>query len=259
MKSYANYNPPSSKEHNNLFDSHIAHDSASSQGSSKEASCSSSGPIPDGEDGNYTRWSTRRGSSASSISSFTGDAANCRYGVTDNKTLSELRHQKPGIVSGLQDRPRSLSRSLSALTRNRRTATSPSSSTTPSQQGLASTWTGSDTVSKTSPTLYSSARQGDNFSVPSTEPGKARKNSRRPLSTIFDKNLSFRAPSVPTLSKSSSTDTLSYLERHGRPKKIFDFPSSSSLDQMYAVETGNSRKKDELWTSFCALEAEYQK
>ncbi|KAL9044384.1 MAG: hypothetical protein Q9214_002476 [Letrouitia sp. 1 TL-2023] len=260
MKSYVNHNPPSAKQHTNLFDSHIAHNSsASSQGSTKEASCSSSGPIPDSEDGNHTRFSIRRGSSASSISSFTGNAPDRRYGATENGTFSEFRRQKPDSINGLRDRPRSLSRSLSALTRNRSTATSPSPSTTPSRHGPASTWSGSSKISKTSPTLYSSARQKDDFSVLSIESEKARKNSRRPLSTLFDKNLSFRAPLVPAFSNSSSTDTLSYLERHGCPEKTFEFPSSSSLDKMYVVETGNPRKKDELWTSFCALEAEYQK
>lgn len=254
MKSYVNHNPPSAEQHNNLCNSHIAHDSsASSQGSTKEASCSSFGPIPDDDDG-------KTGSPASSISSSMGNAADHQYGgVMENRTFSEFRRQKPGLINGLRDRPRSLSRSLSALTRNRSTATSPSPSTTPSRHGTASTWTGSSKVSKTSPTLYSSARQKDNFGVLSIESKKGRKTSRRPLSTLFDKNLSFRAPLVPAFSSSSSTDTLSYLERHGRPEKTFEVPSSSSLDQMYAVEAGNPRKKDELWTSFCALEAEYQK
>ncbi|KAL9613844.1 MAG: hypothetical protein Q9167_001642 [Letrouitia subvulpina] len=260
MKSYVNHHSLSAKPQNKPFDPHIAHDtSTSSQGSTRETPCSSHGPGLDVENGNHNRSPTRRGSSAGSISSSTGNAPDRRYGVTENENLSELPRQKPGLINGLRNKPRSLSRSLSGLARNRSTATSPLPSTTPSRHHPARTWTSSSNVSKASPTLNSSARRKDNFSVLPVESEKARKNSRRPLSTLFDKNLSLRAPSVPAFSNSSSTDTLSYLEHHGLPEKTFDTPSSSSLDQLYAVETGNPRKKDELWTSFCALEAEYQK
>lgn len=87
-----------------------------------------------------------------------------------------------------------------------------------------------------------------------------RRKSGRPLSSLISKGSSGTTPSVPPIPKSYSTDRLPSLKHQvsnlSEPPAL---PRSTSFEKVSGLGTDALRKKDELWSAFRSLDAEYHK
>ena len=87
-----------------------------------------------------------------------------------------------------------------------------------------------------------------------------RTKSRRPLSSLITANPSRNnAPSVPSIPKSLSTDRLPLSHAHTSTEIPPSLPKSKSFERFQIVGTDSPRKRDELWSSFRALDGDFQK
>ena len=89
------------------------------------------------------------------------------------------------------------------------------------------------------------------------------KKSKRPLSAILGRStpaFGESKPAVPPIPKSFSYDKLA-LSWHGRPgpDPLQELPRSASSERMNSWGPDTSRKRDELWNTFRALDGEFHK
>lgn len=83
--------------------------------------------------------------------------------------------------------------------------------------------------------------------------------SRRPLSLLLSKATPAEIPSVPPIPKSFSTDRLPLSSRQSTPSKPPAVPKSWSSERLQGLGAEMPRRKDECWSLFRTLDAEYQK
>ena len=87
-----------------------------------------------------------------------------------------------------------------------------------------------------------------------------RTQSRRPLSSLITATPSRNiTPSVPSIPKSLSTDRLPLSHAHTSTEIPPSLPKSISFERFQIVGTDSPRKRDELWSSFRALDGDFQK
>lgn len=90
------------------------------------------------------------------------------------------------------------------------------------------------------------------------------KKSHRPLSAFLQRSTVEtglpRSPSLTSLRKSLSNDKLPSLNRSSSPsEKIPPMPRSTSTERLQNMGLDMSKKKDELWSTFRALDGHFQK
>lgn len=84
--------------------------------------------------------------------------------------------------------------------------------------------------------------------------------SRRPLSSfISPKSSENRAPSVPPIPKSYSTDRLPSSSAHTSAEIPPNLPKSRSYERLQINVTESPKRKDDLWSAFRALDGDFQK
>lgn len=81
---------------------------------------------------------------------------------------------------------------------------------------------------------------------------------KRPLSSILSKAPAFDAPLVPPIPKSFSVDKLPSF-KSSTLSNIPPVPKSRSSERLQSMGVESPQKKDELWSTFRALDGEYQK
>ena len=90
--------------------------------------------------------------------------------------------------------------------------------------------------------------------------GVQRKRSRRPLSSYLSMtSLSDASPQGSIIPKSYSTDRLSLSHTHTSSEMPPSLPSSKSFERLSATSAESPRRKDDLWSAFRALDADFQK
>ena len=90
--------------------------------------------------------------------------------------------------------------------------------------------------------------------------GAQRKKSRRPISSYLSMTaLSDESPKGPIISKSYSTDRLPLSHTHTSSDIPPSLPSSKSFERLSATSAESPRRKDDLWSAFRALDADFQK
>ena len=90
--------------------------------------------------------------------------------------------------------------------------------------------------------------------------GMQRKKTRRPLSSYLSMtNINNAKSKTPSIPKSLSTDRLPLSHAHTSSEKPPSLPSSKSFELLNAFGADSPRRKDDLWSAFRALEADFQK
>lgn len=90
--------------------------------------------------------------------------------------------------------------------------------------------------------------------------GVQRKKTRRPLSSYLSMtNINDAKSKTPSIPKSLSTDRLPLSHAHTSSEKPPSLPSSKSFERLNAFGADSPRRKDDLWSAFRALEADFQK
>ncbi|KAL8795495.1 MAG: hypothetical protein Q9195_002084 [Heterodermia aff. obscurata] len=90
--------------------------------------------------------------------------------------------------------------------------------------------------------------------------GVQRKKSRRRISSYLSMtSLSDASPKDPIIPKSYSTDKLPLSHTHTSSEIPPSLPSSKSFERLSAASTESPRRKDDLWSAFRALDADFQK
>ena len=90
--------------------------------------------------------------------------------------------------------------------------------------------------------------------------GVQRKKTRRPLSSYLSMtNIDDAKSKTPIIPKSLSTDRLPLSHAHTSSEKPPSLPNSKSFERLNAFGADSPRRKDDLWSAFRALEADFQK
>ena len=90
--------------------------------------------------------------------------------------------------------------------------------------------------------------------------GVQRKKSRRPISSYLSMTgLSDASSQGPTIPRSYSTDKLPLSHTHTSSEIPPSLPSSKSFERLSATSAESPRRKDDLWSAFRALDADFQK
>ncbi|KAL8944538.1 MAG: hypothetical protein Q9211_000549 [Gyalolechia sp. 1 TL-2023] len=175
---------------------------------------------------------------------------------SNDETL-ETRQAKPPRPFATDVKSRSMSRSLSRLAGRSWMSSSRSPSPSPSKHGHRQ----NVTVPNEALSLFSPSSSGSALNTqdaPKT-PKTLAKAQRRPLSTFIGKASPESAiPSVPAIPKSFSTDKLP-LVRNRALERAPTVPTSASVERLQGLGWEPSRKKDELWSVFRALDGDFQK
>ena len=90
--------------------------------------------------------------------------------------------------------------------------------------------------------------------------GSLAKRSRRPLSSLLNRDSAFDTPAVPPIPKSYSSERLHIL-RHKKSdmSEVPRMPRSTSREKSQGSGTESPRKRDDLWSVFRNLDGEYSK
>ena len=90
--------------------------------------------------------------------------------------------------------------------------------------------------------------------------GVQRKKSRRPISSYLSMTgLSETSPKSSIISKSYSADRLPLSPTHTSSEIPPSLPSSKSFERLSATSAESPRRKDDLWSAFRILDADFQK
>lgn len=194
-----------------------------------------------------------------------------QLGPDDDETEIAYRPTSKNTIraAGFEVKPKSVSGSLARLKRQSWIASSRSPS--PNNRKLIeqrpSTAEGEIYSSPTSSPLTVSAGFANVSSTPHRHSPVAteqhdfeRQRSRRPISSYLSMtSLSDASHKVPGIPKSFSTDRLPLSRTHTSSEKPPRLPDSKSFERLNAMGTESPRRKDELWSAFRSLDADFQK
>lgn len=212
-----------------------------------------------------------RSLSNNSISGPTITISGFQLGPDDDETEIAYRptSKKTIRATGFEVKPKSVSGSLARLKRQSWIASSRSPSPNkrkPTEQ-RPSTAEGKIYSSSTNSPLTVSPEISNVTSTPHQHSPVAteqhdiqRQRSRRPISSYLSmsslSDASHRTPGIP---RSFSTDRLPLSHAHTSSEKPPRVPDSKSFERLNAMGTESPRRKDELWSAFRSLDADFQK
>ena len=184
----------------------------------------------------------------------------------------QLVSQSSGRAAESGIKSRSVSGSLARLKRQSWIASSRSPSPNKGKSLEQRPSTADGKLSRRSPSLLhtasaASADVSNSIDIPSGHDparvehyGVRRKKSRRPISSYLSMTgLSDASPKGPPISKSYSTDRLPLSYTHTSSEVPPSLPSSKSFERLSATSAESPRRKDDLWSAFRALDADFQK
>ena len=178
------------------------------------------------------------------------------------------QNQKTGRMPARELKTRSVSGSITNFARQSWASASRSPSPSPSKRRARkdldmSSKAGTD-VSNSNDTLQEATNGGrkDHTNSMLRRNSILTKRSKRPLSSLLQGrgSISVEMPSVPPIPKSFSTDKLPSSSQESSTLKVAPtLPDSKSFEKLQILGADSPRKKDELWSAFRNLDAEYQK
>ena len=182
-----------------------------------------------------------------------------RLGVEEDDADYMYRSGPKVSVNGTHDHvnPRPISGSFARLKRQSWIAStrSPSPNKTPGPAPTKLSSSTPDTIGDVkAPAVAESGinQQPEDVGVKHTK-------SRRRISSYLSMTSLSESPRTPAIPKSLSTDRLPLSNAHTSSEKPPALPNSKSFERLNALGTESPRRKDELWSAFRSLDADFQK
>ncbi len=202
-----------------------------------------------------------------------------KFALSDEQGKDDTAYESRGTVKARKsDREiisRSVSRSLSGFARKSwiSGSRSPSPDTRSGQdfiQDGATSDLQASGLSRCPPKLLQTDKTVEKSEAPESAKSPSRKGTvlnkktRRPLSAFLQKSTAEtilpRSPSLTSLRKSLSSDKLPSLDRSlPSSERIPPMPRSMSTERLQSMGVDMSKKKDELWSAFRALDGDFHK